>query len=62
MCGFHLKVLNVYNEYVNPTTQCLAHGIRLNIADANEHVPAIGRRIRVIKERMNESHLPHPPL
>ena len=50
--GFVLMRLNVDNEFMNLTSECLGIGITLNVAAANEHVPAIERRIRVIKERV----------
>ena len=49
--GFRLLRLNVDNEFINWTDDYLQHGINFNVDAANEHVPSIERRIRVIKER-----------
>ena len=51
MQGFRLVRLNVDNEFINWTDDYLQLGINFNVDAANEHVPFIERRIRVIKER-----------
>ena len=52
MRGFRLVRVNVENECINLSDECMHHGIILNVAATNELVPAIEKRIRVIKERV----------
>ena len=54
--GFILMRLNVDNEFMNLTLECLGIGITLNVAATIEYVPAMEHRIRVIKERVRATH------
>ena len=50
--GFIVKVVNADNEFEPIRQGLLTKGISVNITSANEHVPTIERRIRLIKERV----------
>ena len=65
--GFRITTLSVDNEFapLQGLLQALPDGPRVNVCSANEHVPEIERRIRVVKERVRSlrhtlpfSHLP----
>merc|ERR1712177_52734 len=49
--GFLVKYINADNEFAHLKPDLLTIGIFMNICAANEHIPAIERRIRVFKER-----------
>jgi hypothetical protein len=49
--GFCVETAMVDSEFAPSKADLLEMGIILNITSANEHVPEIERRIRVIKER-----------
>jgi hypothetical protein len=50
--GFHVETALMDGELFAPLkADMLEMGVRLNITSANEHVPEIERRIRVLKER-----------
>jgi hypothetical protein len=51
--GFHITTLLVDNEFapLQAMIQSMVAGPRVNLTSANEHVPDIERRIRVVKER-----------
>ena len=49
--GFLVKYINADNEFTHLKPEILTIGIYMNICAANEHIPAIERRIRVFKER-----------
>ena len=51
--GFHITTLNVDGEFspLKVPIQSMPGGPRVNLTSANEHVPEIERRIRVVKER-----------
>ena len=50
--GFTVKVINADNEFEPLRKDLIKMGIATNITSANEHVPRIERRIRLIKERV----------
>jgi hypothetical protein len=49
--GFHVKNAMMDGEFAPLKADTLEMGVSLNITPANEHVPEIERRIRVVKER-----------
>ena len=49
--GFTVKVINTDNEFECLRADLMALGITLNVTAANENVPEMERRFRVIKER-----------
>ena len=49
--GFHVENALMDGEFAPLKADILDMGVHLNITSANEHVPEIERRIRVIKER-----------
>jgi hypothetical protein len=51
--GFHVTVVHVNGELapLKPLTESISDVSVVNLASANEHVPKIERRIRVVKER-----------
>ena len=49
--GFKVVQCNMDNEFIPLTGDLMEMGIIINPTSANEHVPSIERRIRVIKER-----------
>jgi hypothetical protein len=51
--GFHITTLNVDGEFalLQVPIQSMPGGPKVNLTSANEHVPEIERRIRVVKER-----------
>ena len=51
--GFRVTDVNVDGEFapIKPFIQGMPGGPKVNLASANEHVPEIERRIRVVKER-----------
>jgi hypothetical protein len=51
--GFHIKTVHADGEFapLNPLIESMTGGTMVNLASANEHVPEIERRIRVLKER-----------
>jgi hypothetical protein len=56
--GFHITVLHVDGEFAPLKTlieTMPSRPIMVNLASANEHVPEIERRIRVVKERCRSS-------
>jgi hypothetical protein len=55
--GFHITTLHVDNEFapLQVMIQSMPGGPRVNLTSANEHVPEIERRIRVVKERARAS-------
>jgi hypothetical protein len=61
--GFHVSRLHVDGEFapLNTQIQAMPGGPRVNLTSANEHVPEIKRRIRVVKERARSSRH-SPPL
>jgi hypothetical protein len=50
--GFHIKTVHADGEFapLNPLIESMPGGSMVNLASANEHVPDIERRIRVVKE------------
>ena len=46
-----MKYINTDNEFAHLKPDLLEIGVYMNICAANEHIPAIERRIRVFKER-----------
>jgi hypothetical protein len=55
--GFHISTLHVDGEFapLKAQIQAMPGGPRVNLTSANEHVPEIERRIRVVKERARSS-------
>mmetsp|Transcript_37239 Transcript_37239/g.52594 ORF Transcript_37239/g.52594 Transcript_37239/m.52594 type:complete len:384 (+) Transcript_37239:225-1376(+) len=54
-CRFPIDTIHADNEFgplKQKIGQTIPGGPRVNLASANEHVPAIDRRIRVVKERV----------
>jgi hypothetical protein len=51
--GFHITVVHADGEFapMKPLIESILGGPVVNLASANEHVPEIERRIRVVKER-----------
>jgi hypothetical protein len=51
--GFHIKTVLANGEFapLKPLIESMPGGPMVNLASANEHVPEIERRIRVVKER-----------
>jgi hypothetical protein len=51
--GFHIKTVHADGEFapLKPLIESMPGGPMVNLASANEHVPEIERRIRVVKER-----------
>jgi hypothetical protein len=51
--GFHIKTVHADVEFapLKPLIESIPGGPMVNLASANEHVPEIERRIRVVKER-----------
>jgi hypothetical protein len=51
--GFHIKTVHADGEFASlkPLIEYMAGGPMVNLASANEHVPEIKWRIRVVKER-----------
>jgi hypothetical protein len=51
--GFHIKTVHANGEFVplKPLIESMPGGPMVNLASANEHVPEIERKIRVVKER-----------
>jgi hypothetical protein len=51
--GFHITVVHADGEFVplKPLIECTQGGHVVNLASANENVPDIERRIRVVRER-----------
>jgi hypothetical protein len=51
--GFHITVVHADGEFapLKPLIESIPGGPVFNLASANEHVPEIERRIRVVKER-----------
>jgi hypothetical protein len=52
-CGLHIKTVHADGEFLplKPLIESMPGGPMFNLASANEHVPEIERRIRVVKER-----------
>jgi hypothetical protein len=52
-CGFHINTVHADGEFapLKPLIESMPGGPIVNLASANEHVPDIERRIRVVKER-----------
>jgi hypothetical protein len=52
-CGFHIKTVHAGGEFapLKPLIESMPGGPMVNLASANEHVPEIEHRIRVVKER-----------
>jgi hypothetical protein len=52
-CGSHIKTVHADGEFapLKPLIESMPGGPMVNLARANEHVPEIERRIRVVKER-----------
>jgi hypothetical protein len=52
-CGFHITTVHAEGEFAPLKTliEAMSGGPMVNLASANEHVPEIERRIRVVKER-----------
>ena len=48
---FQVRHIYTDNEFADLTSDLMDMGIHLNVCKANEHVPAIERRIRLVKER-----------
>jgi hypothetical protein len=50
--GFHIKVVHANGEFtpLKPLIESIPGGPVVNLASANEHVPEIEHRIRVVKE------------
>jgi hypothetical protein len=59
---FHITVAQANDEFapLKPLTESIRGGPVVNLASANEHVPEIERRIRVVKEcfRVTRHSLP----
>jgi hypothetical protein len=55
--GFHINILHVDNEFapLQALIQAMPGGPKVNLTSADEHVPKIERRIRVVKERARSS-------
>jgi hypothetical protein len=55
--GFHINTVHTYGEFapLKPLIESMPGGPMVNLASANEHVPDIERRIRVVKERCWET-------
>jgi hypothetical protein len=55
--GFHITKIHVDNEFapLQVLIQSMPGGPKVNLTSANEHVPEIERRIRVVKERARSS-------
>jgi hypothetical protein len=51
--GFHIKTVHADGEFapLKPLIESMPGGPMVNLASANEHVPDIEQRIRVVKER-----------
>jgi hypothetical protein len=51
--GFHIKTVHADGEFapLKPLIESMSGGPMVNLASANDHVPEIERRIRVVKER-----------
>jgi hypothetical protein len=51
--GLHIKTMHADGEFtpLKPLIESMPGGPMVNLASANEHVPKIERRIRVVKER-----------
>jgi hypothetical protein len=51
--GFHIKTLHTDGEFapLKPLIESIPVGPMVNMASANEHVPKIEWRIRLVKER-----------
>jgi hypothetical protein len=51
--GFRITVIHADGEFapLKPLIESIPNGPMVNLASANEHVPEIERRIRVVKER-----------
>jgi hypothetical protein len=51
--GFHIKTVHADGEFatLKPLIESMPGGPMVNLTSANEHVPEIERRIRVVKER-----------
>ena len=49
--GFQVRYIYTDNEFADLSSDLMDMGIYLNVCAANEHIPAIKRRIRVVKER-----------
>jgi hypothetical protein len=51
--GFHIKTVHADGEFapLKPLIESMPGGTMVNLTSANEHVPDIERRIRVVKER-----------
>jgi hypothetical protein len=64
--GFHIKTVHADGEFapLKPLIESMPGGPMVNLASANEHVPEIERRIRVVKERCRATRhsLPHERL
>jgi hypothetical protein len=54
--GFHISILGVDNEFaaLQADIQGMPGGLRVNLATASKHVPKIERRIRVVKENVEQ--------
>jgi hypothetical protein len=52
-CGFRIKKMHADGEFapLKPLIESMSGGPMVNLASANEHVPEIKRRIRVVKEQ-----------
>jgi hypothetical protein len=52
-CGFHITTVHAEGEFAPLKTliEAMAGGPMVNLVSANEHVPEIERRIRVVKDR-----------
>jgi hypothetical protein len=50
-CGFHIKTVHANGEFapLKPLIESIPGGPMVNLASANEHVPEIERRTRVVK-------------
>jgi hypothetical protein len=51
--GFHIKMVHADGEFapLKPLIESMPGGPMVNLASANEHVPEIERRTRLVKER-----------
>jgi hypothetical protein len=51
-CGFHIKTVHADGEFapLKPLIESMPDAPMISLASANEHVPEIERRIRVVKE------------
>jgi hypothetical protein len=60
--GFHIKTVHTDGEFApfKPLIESMPGGPMVNLASANEHVPEIERRIRVVKERCQETRYSLP--